>query len=66
MLLAERELEDLKTEMLITLEQIDDAFIISIDGVKWVESKNQIQAYVIYAMMADHIVEYVLFPKTER
>lgn len=65
MLLAERELEGLKIEMLVTLEQIDDMFIVSIDGVKWAECESQIQAYVIYEMLADHVIEYVLFPKTE-
>lgn len=66
MLVAEREIEGLKTEMLITLEMVDDMFIIAIDAVKWAKCESQIQAYVIYEMMADHITDYVLFPKTER
>lgn len=40
-----------------------DYYLIEIDGVKWVDTRNQTHAIVLYKMMKDHITEYMHYKK---
>ncbi len=45
----------------ITVHEENGLHIIKIDGVKWVETTNQIHAAVLFNMLADHVTEYMQY-----
>lgn len=45
----------------ITVHEEDGLHIIDIDGVKWVETPNQMHAAVLFNMLADHVTEYMQY-----
>lgn len=42
-----------------------DEHVITVDGVEWVRTKNQMHATVLFNMMADHITEYMNYEKKQ-
>lgn len=40
-------------------DQEGEYYTISIDGVEWVTTENQMHAVVLFEMMKDHITEYM-------
>lgn len=47
----------------VRVEQINDEHVITIDGVEWVRTENQVHATVLFHMIADHITEYMTYKK---
>lgn len=45
----------------ITVHEENGLHIIEIDGVKWVETPNQMHATVLFNMLADHVTEYMQY-----
>ncbi len=45
----------------ITVHEENGLHIIEIDGVKWVETPNQMHAAVLCNMLADHVTEYMQY-----
>lgn len=45
----------------ITLEKEGETYIVSIDGVEWVRTDNQMHATVMFHMMRENISDYVTY-----
>ena len=45
----------------ITLEKEGETYIVSIDGVEWVRTDNQMHATVMFHMMRENIADYVTY-----
>lgn len=47
----------------ITLSQLNNTYIVAIDGVTWLETENQTHAVIIFEMLKDHVTEYMNYRK---
>lgn len=57
------EIDEEGTQIPVRVELIDEEHIITIDGVEWVRTDNQVHATVLFNMIIDHITEYVSYRK---
>lgn len=48
----------------ITLSSERHTYYIAIDGVKWVETSNEMHAVVLFEMMKNHVTEYMQYKLT--
>lgn len=60
-------IEDINVEkdfnIKIALLQDKDLYIIAIDGVQWLTTENEMHAICLFAMMKEHILEYMHYEK---
>lgn len=47
----------------IEVHEEDGEHIISVDGVEWCRTGNQMHAAVLFNMMAEHLTEYMTYAK---
>lgn len=73
-LIDEKRLENCEFEIPITLERQDDSelhygqdpyWYVCVDGVEWLQTKNQMHAVVLYNMMIDHLTEFMKYEKVK-
>lgn len=57
------EIDELGNTIPVRVEMIDGEHIITIDGVEWARTDNQVHATVLFHMIADHITEYMTYKK---
>lgn len=48
----------------ITLSSERHVFYIDVDGVNWIQTKNEMHAVVMFEMMKDHITQYMQYKLT--
>lgn len=60
-------IEDINVEkdfnIKIALLQDKDLYIITIDGVQWLTTENEMHAVCLFTMMKEHILEYMHYEK---